>query len=212
MVTLEQKLALFSKLLQQDVNTEIGEKIQNMEKQYEEIVQEHKRKVDREARHIAERAEKKGEEKRLELMSKAKMQTKMQSMYVKEKYIGIFITKLEEKFRAFSQTPEYKGYLEKLLHDLDGLGTDNVFNIYMTKVDGEQYGEMVKGYLVGAGFNEAHLHLQEKSDAMLGGFILENPMKNLRIDLSVATLIQDHKEEIIHTIFAAIGEVGESNE
>ena len=70
MVTIEQKLSLFSKLLQQDIKTEIGEKIEAMEKEYEEIMAEHKRKVDND---IIEHSRKKAEIKRLDLISKAKM-------------------------------------------------------------------------------------------------------------------------------------------
>ena len=59
MVTIEQKLSLFSKLLQQDIKTEIGEKIEAMEKEYEVIMAEQKRKVDKDADDIIEHERKK---------------------------------------------------------------------------------------------------------------------------------------------------------
>ncbi|MEG1147242.1 MAG: hypothetical protein RSD98_01455, partial [Niameybacter sp.] len=110
MVTIEQKLSLFSKLLQQDIKTEIGDKIESMEKEYEEIMLEHKRKVDKDADDIVEHARKKGEIKRLELISKAKMQTKKQTMFTKEKYIGVFMEHLKARIGVFKRTTEYKAY------------------------------------------------------------------------------------------------------
>ena len=66
MVTIEQKLSLFSKLLQQDIKTEIGEKIEAMEKEYEVIMTEQKRKINKDTDNIIEHARKKAEIKRLE--------------------------------------------------------------------------------------------------------------------------------------------------
>ena len=43
---------------------------------------------------------------------------------------------------------------------------------------------------------------------MIGGLILDSPKKNLRIDLSIYTVIEDHKDEIVEQLFNAIGEVG----
>lgn len=211
MVTLEQKLALFSKLLQQDVNNEIGEKIHQMEKAYEDIVAEHKRKVDSEARHIVEKSEKKGEAKRLELVSKAKIYTKKQGMQVKEKYIELFINKLSEKVVAFTKESAYKQYIESLLTQVEGIETTHSFIIYMTSEDLAHYGDVVKNYLIQMGLDGGKLKLEAKDTHMLAGFILVDPEKSMRIDLSAYTMIQDNKDFIIEKVFQAIGEVGEGN-
>ena len=121
MVTIEQKLSLFSKLLQQDIKTEIGEKIEAMEKEYEVIMAEQKRKVDKDADDIIEHARKKAEIKRLELISKAKMKTKKESMIAKEKYIGVFIEHLKVRIMAFKETSSYKEYLERMIGTLEHL-------------------------------------------------------------------------------------------
>ena len=209
MVTIEQKLSLFSKLLQQDIKTEIGEKIEGMEKEYDEIMSEHKRKVDKTADDIIEHARKKGEMKRLELISKAKMQTKKESMVAKEKYIGVFIEHLKERIASFKKTSEYKDYLKHMtgtLENLDSYKTD--FIVYMTEDDKEMYGEYVLDIIVQGGVSKEKLRLGIKDENMIGGIILDSPEKNLRIDLSISTVIEDHKDEIVEGIFNAIGEVG----
>lgn len=209
MVTIEQKLSLFSKLLQQDIKTEIGEKIEGMEKEYDEIMSEHKRKVDKKADDIIEHARKKGEMKRLELISKAKMQTKKESMVAKEKYIGVFIEHLKERITSFKKTSEYKDYLRHMigtLENLDSYKTD--FIVYMTEDDKEMYGEYVLDIIAQGGISKDKLRLGIKEENMIGGIILDSPEKNLRIDLSISTVIEDHKDEIVEGIFNAIGEVG----
>lgn len=209
MVTIEQKLSLFSKLLQQDIKTEIGEKIEAMEKEYEALMAEHKRKVDRDADDIIEHARKKAEIKRLELISKAKMKTKKESMIAKEKYIGVFIEHLKERIRHFKEAPGYKVYLDSIMATLEHLATyDTDFIVYMTADDQEKYGEYVLDQIALGGIPKERLHLEIKDESMLGGIILDSPVKNLRIDLSISTVIEDHKDEIVQQLFNAIGEVG----
>ena len=209
MVTIEQKLSLFSKLLQQDIKAEIGNKIESMEKEYAEIMSEHKRKVDREADDITERARKKGEIKRLEILSKAKMQTKKQSMLTKEKYIGVFIDHLKEKVVAFKGTPEYKNYLKHVVSKLDNLQSyDTEFVVYMTEEDKQMYGEFVLEEIAASGISKDRLSLAVKDESMIGGIILDSPVKSLRIDLSISVLLEDHRDEIVEALFQAIGEVG----
>lgn len=209
MVTIEQKLSLFAKLLQQDIKTEIGEKIEAMEKEYEALMAEHKHKVDKDADDMIEHARKKAEIKRLELMSKAKMKTKKESMIAKEKYIGVFIEYLKNKVRTFKETPEYKVYLDRMIATLEHLEAyDTDFTLYMTEQDGQKYGAYVQEQIAQGGISKERLHLEVKDESMLGGIILDSPKKNLRIDLSIETVIEDHKDEIVQQLFNAIGEVG----
>ena len=56
MVTIEQKLTLFSKLLNQELKEEIEKKIVELEKEYEAKIAESKYKIDKEAKHIIEDA------------------------------------------------------------------------------------------------------------------------------------------------------------
>lgn len=209
MVTIEQKLSLFSKLLQQDIKAEIGDKIESMEKEYAEIISEHKRRADKDADDIIEHARKKGEIKRLELLSKAKMQTKKETMLTKEKYIGVFMEHLKARVLDFKATPEYKKFLKSSMNKLDDLKSyDTNFVLYMTKEDQAQYGEYVLSQLEATGMSKEKFTPAVKDESMIGGIILDSPLKNLRIDLSIATLIEDHRDEIVELLFQAIGEVG----
>lgn len=209
MVTIEQKLSLFSKLLQQDIKTEIGEKIEGMEKEYDVVMLDHKRKVDNDANDIIEHARKKGEIKRLELISKAKMQTKKESMIAKEKYIGVFIEHLKERIEVFKDTDQYKAYLSHSIKTLDRLKSyETDFIVYMTESDKDKYGEYVLEQITQGGISRDRLSLEVKEESMIGGIILDSPEKNLRIDLSINAVIEDHKDEIVEEIFNAIGEVG----
>ena len=72
MVTIEQKLTLFSKLLHQDIKEETDQKFYELEKEYEKISAESKICTDKEAAQIIEQAKRRAESKQIELISKGK--------------------------------------------------------------------------------------------------------------------------------------------
>ena len=116
---------------------------------------------------------------------------------------------LKARVVAFKATPEYKKFLGNSMSKLDDLRSyDTDFVLYMTKEDQAQYGEYVLTQLEATGISRDKFTPAVKEDSMIGGIILDSPLKNLRIDLSIATLMDDHRDEIVEMLFQAIGEVG----
>ncbi|MGL4344830.1 MAG: V-type ATP synthase subunit E [Cellulosilyticaceae bacterium] len=209
MVTIEQKLSLFSKLLQQDISNEINEKISELEKEYEIKIKEHKTAVDVRAAEILERAQKRAESKKIEYLSRAHMQTKREYMQAKEKQVTRFMKTLEKQIELYVTTDEYKLYLEKLVGQCQEVVSEGDLVIYMTPGDLSRYREYVVKWFKQLGVTEEAITFKEKDSAMLGGLVIENQIKTMRIDLSIASRIREQKEEIIKRIFEALGEVGE---
>ncbi|MEG1149170.1 MAG: hypothetical protein RSD98_11315, partial [Niameybacter sp.] len=107
------------------------------------------------------------------------------------------------------RTKEYKAYLTYItskVEDLQSYHTD--FVVYMTQEDHTQYGDYILEQLTSTGVAKERLSLAVRDDSMLGGIVLDSPVKNLRIDLSIAAVIEDHRDEIVEQLFQAIGEVG----
>ncbi|MDF2614949.1 MAG: H+transporting two-sector ATPase subunit [Clostridia bacterium] len=210
MVTIEQKLTLFSKLLHQDIKQEIDNKMIELDKEYEQKILKDKKSADKAAETIIQNAVKRAEAKKTELISKGKMSSKREMMLAKERYITTFIENLKRKIRVFTQTEAYKAYLGQYLNQFKDLnGYENDLIIYMTQLDYNNHKEYVKEKLISLGLNGEKLSFQITDDSILGGIIVEDPKLNMRIDTSIAALIQDSKGYIIESVFGAIGEVGE---
>lgn len=213
MVTIEQKMSLFSKLLQQDVKNDTIEKLELLDKEYEEKIQENKVLIDKESEDFVENALKKANIKRIEAISKAKMDGKKYAMAAKEKNLGIFMNKLDERCKLFTTTEGYKKFLEEQVSQCKELKDDqDAYLLGMTHKDCDQYGKYVIESLVAVGIKEERLTLVEKDDTMLGGFVLEVLEKNTRIDLSIRAVIAEHKDSIVEKIFAAMEEDGDGLE
>ncbi len=211
MVTIEQKLTLFSKLLNQDIKEEMDKKFNALEGEYQRRIAENKFLVDKEAAEIIEQARRRAELKKVELISKGKLANKKEMTLVKEELIARFMTALENKIKDFTKTEEYKLYLSKKFQELKSLkGSKNHLEVYLTPSDYEMHQNFIKEGLVKIGLKEDKLSFNLFDQDMLGGFIIEDPVLRIRIDESIRTLIQDKTDEMIEKISLAIGEVGGS--
>ena len=209
MVTIEQKLTLFSKLLHQEIKEETDKKLCELEKEYEARILKNKEKVDKQAAAIMENTLKRAEAKKIELVSKSKISAKRECMLAKEKYIDIFITNLKDKVKDFVQTDAYTLYLEGYLEQFQSLkGHEQHLVVYMTAYDYNHHKTYITEKLVRLGLNAEKLSFETTSDGILGGIIIADPEFNRRIDGSIAELIEDSKNYIIESLFRAIGEAG----
>ena len=213
MVTIEQKLTLFSKLLHQDIKDEMEQKFYELEKEYQKASAESKFCVDKEACDIIEQARRKAESKKIELISKGKLCSKKEAMWTKEKVVERFMTALEERIKKFILTPEYKLYLSKRVSELDFLkGYTNPLVVYVTPNDFATNKGFILEQLITLGVSSEKLSFKETSEEIIGGFIMEDSSLNMRVDQSIRAMLEENKDSIVEKITLAIGEVGESNE
>lgn len=210
MVTIEQKLTLFSKLLNQDIKKEMDEKFAQLEKEYEKRIAESKFATDKEAAEIVDQARKRAEIKRVEWVSKGKIASKREMLQAKEEMISRFMKALEEKVTLFTKTPEYLKYLQQIISGLEEFRQyPNPVVIYLTKQDYENRRQFIEQEFVRVGMKESQLSFEVASKPILGGMIIVDMADNTRMDISMLETIEEAKEQIIEKISRAIGEVGE---
>ena len=210
MVTIEQKLTLFSKLLNQDIKKEMDEKFAQLEKEYEKRVAESKYATDKEATEIVDQARKRAEIKKVEWMSRGKIASKREMLQVKEEIISRFIKALEEKVTLFTKTPEYLKYLQQLISQLEEFKQyPNPVVIYLTQQDYENHRLLIEQEFVKLGMKESQLSFEVASQPILGGMIIVDKVDHTRMNMTMLETIEEAKEQIIEKISRAIGEVGE---
>lgn len=210
MVTIEQKLTLFSKLLNQDIKEEANQKMLALEKEYDQRMVENKFAVDKEAQEIVEQARKRAELKKVELISKGRLSSKKEMMVLREELIEHFMVALETKIKAFTKTQAYKNYLERVIMGLDSLAAyENNLEIYLTPNDLTNYESFVKEKLVVLGLKEAQLSFLPMQEELLGGLVIKDPVINMRIDESIRAIVDEAQDKIIEKISLAITEAGD---
>lgn len=209
MVTIEQKLLLFSKLLNQSMNHTFDEELKKLEKQYDEKIQKNKEEIDLEVEEIIEKAKKNYEIKKNQNTSKSKVILKKEKMLLKEKYYNLFIDKLKTKLNLFVKSKEYENYLSNIIMNLnDELFSNYKVTIHLTKFDYDKYGEYIREKVKKRFNSDCSFSFL---GTIIGGLIIENTEKNFRVDMSIDSILEENKFYIMQTLFNAI-EAGEIND
>jgi len=210
MVTIEQKLSLFSNMLQRSIAEEFKQEMQNIRQEYSQKLQASKEAADKEAADIIARTRKKAETERVEQISRIKLEFKKEYMTLKEKLFSRFMERVTAEVRKFTESGKYPGYMVSQTEKLMSSGTlPESLVIYMTKRDIERYSEDIKRKLMEQ--KQIDITFREASDSIIGGFIAEDPADMVRIDLSLSALLQDNEDYIMQTLFQAI-EAGDAND
>lgn len=210
MITIEEKLKLFYKLLNQSTDVRLAEDLKEMESSYESKLDKLKSDVDKEAKEIEEKAVKRAEVKRAESISKSKVIIKKDIMALKEKYYYIFMDKFRATLKEFINSNEYKTYLSNIISKLsDGIknyGKKDIV-IYVTNNDKEKYSDFIKNEINKTNSNKV---IFKTTEDITGGLIVEFAEKNVKVDMSIDAVLEDNKTYIMQTIFETI-EAGDYN-
>jgi V/A-type H+-transporting ATPase subunit E len=211
MVTIEQKLLLFSKLLNQSMEQKFNEELNEMDMKYEAMLQKSREETDKKAQDIEEKAKKQAEMKISESVSKSKVLLKKEKMLVKDKYFKIFLERLKETLKEFTRSEKYGSYLmgdiDSLCGELKSYKKDySSIEIYLNPSDFERFSETLS--------IKIHEQIIDKKiefktvNGILGGIIAEIPENNYRIDMSMDAVLDENKSYIMQTLFESL-EAGE---
>lgn len=212
MVTIEQKLEMFSKLLHRSMNEKFTEEMDKIRKKYEARLQSNRIEVDREAKELLNKSEKKVVAERTEMISKIRISIKKDYMAAKEKLFNVMMEHLVNKIYIFTQSDDYGEYLISLAKKLYAEDpSTEALTIYMTDNDREKYAERIKKEL--ASSHQKELTVKVTDDSIIGGFIAENPGRNTRINFSIKALLEDNRSYMMQTLFMALetGDTGDSD-
>lgn len=212
MVTIEQKLLLFSKLIDNSMNKSLNDELKELEKQYELKIKKNIDEVNKDAKSIEDKALKKAEMKKTESLSRSKVTLKRELLVLKEKYYYVFLEKFKQRINGFLDSSDYKKYLLLLISNINK-EIENIdaceVEVYLTQKDIEKHSELIKQEL---SKNKMCNNIMVKTtNDIMGGIIFVIVNKNVKLDLSIDAVIEDKKTFIMQTIFNAL-EVGELDE
>lgn len=209
MVTIEQKLSLFSKLLHRSMDEKFKKDMENLKSGYEVELRKNKEAADKEAEDIISKSVRKAEAEKTEMINKIRINLKKELMDVKEKHISLFMDHLKEEIEKFIQSEKYGGYLVSQTDRIVGAKElKDGLVLYMTRRDYEKYSDKIKQVLLKSGRKECTLKIADSH--IIGGFIAEDAAGSIRLDFSIGTLLEDNMPYIMQTLFEAI-EAGDTN-
>lgn len=209
MVTIEQKLSLFSNLLHRTMDDNFKLEMEELRKEYEIKMQKNKEAVHKEAESIINAAKKKAEAERTELISRNRVELKKEYMFLKEKYFSVLMDRIKKELEVFADSEDYPAYMEKLAGRLRTLDiASKGLEISLAGRDCDKYAGVLRQAL--SGMDTTQIIFRQAKEDIIGGFIAEDQENDMRIDMSLKALLEDNKAFIMQTFFQAI-ETGDQN-
>jgi V/A-type H+-transporting ATPase subunit E len=205
MVTIEQKIILFSRLIYQLMNANFKEVLQDLESEYDKKFEDNKNYIDLQVKKIVNNAHKKRDLEVSKIQGTLKMNEKKDYMLQKEKCYEKFMDKLKTYIYEYIKSESYKDYLLRLINDIGLKYTDmSDISLYLTKEDYDKYSDLLSKELQKIGYKENDYKIAILKNSMIGGFVIEDNINKIRIDLSIKSLLDDNKEYIMKILFEAL--------
>lgn len=185
------KLNFFRKVIYERIDKEI-EKSQILfeQEKLQKLEEFNKYSKERKANEIAE-AKEKFNFKTMELITKAKHESKQKILSFKETLIDDMISSLKNRFEEFTESEGYKEFFLDLVNKTVHFIQEQPVVIYITEKDLDMYGFEVNKLLKGR-----NIDVVSTDNPIIGGIIIEDKDKNFRIDNSILCVIEDNKDYI----------------
>ncbi|MCX7694438.1 MAG: V-type ATP synthase subunit E family protein [Caloramator sp.] len=197
MITIEEKLNFFTKLVYEKVEKENRDIIQRFEEEYGKILIEKKKEYEEEAKNFEERVKSEIELNRTQILSKAHIKGKR---IILERKNAIYNKALEDVISYIKEIKgkkEYRQYFSNKLNNLIKINNIKEANLIVSRQDWELWGKEVdEGYK-----KVLKVEFEEKLD---GGFILIDLNNNLKYDFSIENIIDESREKIGEKLFAML--------
>lgn len=210
MVTIEEKLSLFSKLVYQDILNESEKKIKEIEEKNARLIEEYRKELIEKSKQITSNMDRKIEQKKSEMLSKVKMEAKQKLLSKKEELLDLLIEEQKNKAKEFIRTDAYvlffKKNFEAILNELTGI---KGLRIEILERDRKAFQDYIQQAAMARGIPLENISYLEGSKGMIGGIIVSNLEGTIRYDASISSLLEDKKAFIMERMYEELEKVGD---
>lgn len=199
MITIEEKIKLFTKIIYDKVEKQNQVTIDKFNCEYGNMIEQKKKEFQEQAEEIMSEGLRDIEKEKTRILSRARIDEKR---IVLESQKRIFNETLEQLVDYASKFTEDNSYGDILMRDMDmafaELDNGSNINLYITSKDKKRF-EMA----IAQKFN-AELITIEIDDSIIGGFIAVDGVHNIKIDMSFLSGIMNSKNYIGERLFGEL--------
>ncbi len=203
MVTLEQKLSLFKKLVDEKVQKEIDEQILNKDDEIKEFLEKEKQVLESNANRTKKAAIERIKRQKSEAISTMIQKERKQYLKKNEEILRDLLAKVEDKIRDFMQTDKYKEHVESsMITALEAFSKDEHIYVSIPANNFNRAKEGAEEALKKAGFENYTVIEAELN--YIGGFVLENQKQTIRLNKTFAEALYLKREDLGQMLHDAI--------
>ncbi|MGO1368698.1 V-type ATP synthase subunit E [Senegalia sp. (in: firmicutes)] len=212
MITIEEKLNLFSKHVFEDIKEIQDEKMKKIEAHNKEQMDKHREKIERQNRQYAEKKIDIIKEKSSKKISQKISQVRRDIMLKKNQLFTNIIEDIKNQLEEFANSSDYKDYLKKSLEKgLCELKNKNTLEIQVSKSDIKNNKDYIKDIVKENGFKEENISIIESEELIIGGAILVDKNNKISLDISLLEKLNENKGYIGNMFYETVDKVGEEN-
>ena len=208
MITVEDKLEIFNKLVYKAEEEKCIREMEALEKRIETTLEEKKLELEKKAEAFIKRKNILANIQKNEMISQANENKKTNVLKSRESFLNDFIKNLEIKTKQFVQSNDYKPYLiKKISKVLNGLEEDKVILL----LNEEDIGLIQESIPILQEQFKKSISIEASKKNVIGGFMILDGAKTYNLDYSFKTIIEENRYEIGKTLFNMLENVGELN-
>lgn len=195
MVTLEQKLGLFKKIVEEQIQKDIDLKLSEKEEEITAYLEKERQLLEQNAERTRRSATDRMDRQKSEAVSTLIQKQKREYLKLNEEILADLIDKVQLRLRKFVDGPEYPGYLQQILKPaLASFPKAESLTVYLAPASFVAGKQALVEVLDQAGYPD--YEIREGEVSYLGGFLVENKAKTIRINKTFAEAVSMKKEDI----------------
>ncbi|MTI70669.1 MAG: hypothetical protein FH751_10515 [Firmicutes bacterium] len=203
MITVEEKLNTFSKLVYERVKKESETSLNSMHEKNNKLLKEHREKMKKRADKIIEKKIKDGEIKKREMISNANASIKKQILNKKKEMLKDILQGVKNLAFEFTEKKEYENYFKKTFKEVvKDFKEGEKIDLYLTNKDLEKFDKFINTY------NKTNINFKSADDSIIGGVIAIKG-DSFKIDASLKTLVEDNKDILGRYLYKELDKVGD---
>jgi vacuolar-type H+-ATPase subunit E/Vma4 len=207
MITVQDKLNLFTKRIVERRQDAYDQKVQALEEKMVVELADRKKMLERDRKRYEESLLKGVRSERLQRLSNARSEKKRRLLLKRKTMIDVVLEGVKDYTLQFVESDTYENYLLDLVSEHVSTVKDlGCFDLYLRQKD-MQYADKLDALLRGKSCNLGEIMVYDKP--ILGGVIFYQVDGNVRVDLSLDSIIEDNKKYMGQLIYDLLEEAGE---
>ncbi|MGJ0847202.1 V-type ATP synthase subunit E [Tissierella praeacuta] len=208
MITLEDKLDIFYKIVFKEEEAKCKKLLEELEFKNNSILEEKKIELEKKKEEIIERKRILAEIQKNEMVSKAVGESRGKILEKREEVLRDLISSLEDRARKFVLSSDYEGYLLNKIVQIIREVSEKEIIISITEIDKERFEDFI---LEIGKENNKDISLNLISPDIIGGFTLSDKDRSYNLDNSFKTIIEENKYLIGKRLYSSLEKTGGLN-
>ncbi|MDY0257179.1 V-type ATP synthase subunit E family protein [Gudongella oleilytica] len=209
MITVEEKLEIFHKIVYREEEEKFQKALKELEEMNLQALEDRRKELESHRDEIVRRKISMAKIERNEAMAKAIEKNKAQLRQKRKDLQDQLLREILKKADQFVDTDEYYEYLCENINKYLKEFENNEVVVYVREKDKESIKGCIKGLVAVTGKSFV---IETMSDDKIGGFVISNSEKTYNIDHSLKTLIEEKEYTIGQRLCLALGKAGENVE